>query len=229
MNVPLPTERLRYFAPGYSSCAPKSVPLNSVEKKPETEKTPAENKPEAGKTVEKTEGVKEEEKKKEATEEEKKKDETTTSNALGELLIGKGIGNALKILRERKLLGQILYSGRAKDKTKEGELEKFKKAGAKGGEKCELDYRDEFGNKMTLKEAFRYQCRIFHGIKPSKRKREKTMIKREKERKKMLMDPVKDSKLMQALARTQQEKGTPFMVLDAKRPGGVSAKQPVIF
>ena len=145
---------------------------------------------------------------------------------LEEMLVGKGkdvecrvgIANGLKVLRERKLLGQNIYSGRYKDKTKEGELEKFAKAGMKGGEKYDLDYRDEKGLRMTLKEAFRYQCRIFHGIKQSKRKREKTILKKAKEHNKLLMDQVKDNKLMQALAKSQLVRKEPYLVLDAKRP-----------
>eukprot|EP01022_Parablepharisma_sp_SALTPOND_P005619 TRINITY_DN123092_c1_g1_i1.p1 TRINITY_DN123092_c1_g1~~TRINITY_DN123092_c1_g1_i1.p1 ORF type:complete len:568 (-),score=108.92 TRINITY_DN123092_c1_g1_i1:89-1684(-) len=199
VNIPLPTERLRHLAPGYSSCVPTSFPSSA--KPPEPEPAPQ-------KVPEKEEKVKP------VVEEEN----APVPEPLNELLIGKGIGNALKLLRERKLLGQTLYSGRSKDPTKEKELDKFSKAGFKDGNNIDFDYRDETGHKMTLKEAWRYQCRIFHGLKPSKRKREKTMIKREKERKKLTMDQVKDSKLAQALTKTQQEKNTPYMVLDAKKP-----------
>ncbi len=230
LNVPLPTESLRHRVPGFSSCVPTSFGLSPVVKPapkvvvPETE--PVAKKEEEAKKPEVSE-------KKQEIGEAKSESKTETSaetkpaataeksagkaEGMSELLIGKGIGNALKILRERKLLGQILHSGRAKDKTVEGELAKFSKAGMKSGS-LELDYRDETGHKMTLKEAFRYQCRLFHGIRPSKRKRERTILKREKERNKLLMDQNKDSKLSQALRKEQQQKNVPYMVLDAKRP-----------
>lgn len=36
-----------------------------------------------------------------------------------ETIVGKGIGNALKVFRERGLLGRDLIKGRTKDKTME--------------------------------------------------------------------------------------------------------------
>ena len=39
-----------------------------------------------------------------------------------------------------------------------------------GGEKLDLEYRDDSGRIMTPKEAFRYLCWIFHGKKPGKNK-----------------------------------------------------------
>ena len=39
-----------------------------------------------------------------------------------------------------------------------------------GGEKLDLEYRDDNGRIMTPKEAFRYLCWIFHGKKPGKNK-----------------------------------------------------------
>jgi len=204
VNVPLPTERLKFLAPGYSSCVPQNfaqpnthqvTPPKPVEpeSKPEIKDQPAKNEKFAEPTP------------------------ITPAAQLDEVLVGKGVGNAIKILRERKLLGHTLYAGRAKDATKEEEFEKYNKLGMKGGEKIDFDYRNEKGEKMTIKEAWRYQCRIFHGLKQSKKKREKIILKKQKEKEKLSMDPNK-TKLSQALKKTQQEKGTAFMILDAKKP-----------
>jgi len=194
VNVPLPTEVLGYFAPGYSSCvsssfqpSPKSAPQESSAPKKKEEKSEVNS--------------------------EVKLITPLEENALDELLIGKGVGNAIKLLRGKKLLGQTIYVGRSKDSTGEQELEKFKKAGIKGGEDIELDYRDESGYKMSIKELWRSQGRRFHGIWQSKKKLEKSLQKRELEKKKLLSDQVKDSKLSQNLTKVQQEKNVPYMVL----------------
>lgn len=190
VNVPLPTEVLGHIAPGYSSCVPSSFPAA------------AKSESAAGNVEVRTEV------------------EPLTAledGALDELLIGKGVGNVIKVLRERKLLGQTLYVGRSKESTAEGELEKFQRAGVKGGEAIDLDYRDESGYKMSLKEAWRVRSRKFHGGHKSKKKLEKQMIKREIEMKKRLSDQTKDSKLSQALKKTQQEKNVAYMRLEAKK------------
>eukprot|EP00826_Nyctotherus_ovalis_P057527 TRINITY_DN7873_c0_g2_i1.p1 TRINITY_DN7873_c0_g2~~TRINITY_DN7873_c0_g2_i1.p1 ORF type:complete len:507 (+),score=191.23 TRINITY_DN7873_c0_g2_i1:155-1675(+) len=190
VNVPLPTEVLGHIAPGYSSCVPSSFPTSA---KPESAAGKVEVRAEVEPLTKLEEG------------------------ALDELLIGKGVGNVIKLLRERKLLGQTMYVGRSKESTAEGELEKFQKAGVKGGEAIDLDYRDESGYKMSLKEAWRVRSRKFHGGHKSKKKLEKQMIKREIEMKKRLSDQTKDSKLSQALKKTQQEKNVAYMRLEAKK------------
>jgi len=43
-----------------------------------------------------------------------------------ETVIGKGIGNALKVFRERGMLGRDFHRGRTLDKTLEQQLESFK-------------------------------------------------------------------------------------------------------
>jgi hypothetical protein len=201
VNVPLPTEVLGHFAPGYSSCVPSSYqPTPKLE-------------------PQKSLGPEEKEEEKNVAKTEVKPIAPLEENALDELLIGKGVGNAIKVLRGRKLLGHTMYIGRSKDSTGEQELDKFEKAGIKGGEKLDLDYRDESGYKMSIKEAWRNLGRKFHGIKQSKKKLEKTLQKREQEKKKLLSDQVKDSKLSQALSKVQHERNVPFMVLDAKTKG----------
>jgi len=68
---------------------------------------------------------------------------------------------------------------------------------------------------MTPKEAFRYQCRIFHGINPSKNKQEKEKRKYEASRK-LLQTAPQDVASMKALAKLQQQNHTPYVVLNTK-------------
>lgn len=195
VNVPLPTEVLGYLTPGYSSCVPSSYqPSAKPEAIPEGPKEEGEVKPAVKSLTPLEEG------------------------ALDELLIGKGVGNVIKLLRDRKLLGQALYIGRSKDSTREKELEKFGRTGNKEEDKIDLDHRDASGYKLSIKEQWREQGRKFHGIPQSKKKLEKIMEKRRKEKNKLTSDQNKYSKTGQALAKTQQEKGVPYMILDAKRP-----------
>jgi U4/U6.U5 tri-snRNP-associated protein 1 len=74
------------------------------------------------------------------------------------------------------------------------------------------------GRKMTPKEAFRYQCRIFHGIQPSQNKIEKQIVKEKLKEKIESIDQIGDSKLMQALNKVQDNNKSYFMVLDTKNP-----------
>lgn len=46
---------------------------------------------------------------------------------------------------------------------------------AEGDDRIKLEYRDKFGRKLTQKEAFRQLSYKFHGIEPSRKKKEKTL------------------------------------------------------
>ena len=46
---------------------------------------------------------------------------------IDELIVGKGLGNALKVLRERGILGKGLIRGRNMDKSVETQLKSFDK------------------------------------------------------------------------------------------------------
>ena len=69
---------------------------------------------------------------------------------------------------------------------------------------------------MTPKEAFRYQCWIFHGIKPSKTKQDKRAKKEHLLEKGNIINP-QESYLMKELEKVQEKTGKPFMVLGTKR------------
>jgi len=142
-----------------------------------------------------------------------KKDEDEI-NALHEPLVGKGIGRALELFRLRGVLGVNEYVGRNKDKTPEEEMRKF--GIDPDTEKIKLEYRDNQGNKLTQKEAFREMCWRFHGKMPSENKREKRRLKNELHSKLSNMDMAKDSRLVKALEKTQKKKKVPYLVLDSK-------------
>lgn len=76
-----------------------------------------------------------------------------------ETVIGKGIGNALKVFRERGMLGRDFHRGRTLDKTLEQQLESFKSVETSKPQKVtrevDLQYFDKKGRKLTLKEAYR--------------------------------------------------------------------------
>lgn len=65
---------------------------------------------------------------------------------------------------------------------------------------------------MTPKEAFRYQCYIFHGKKPSKNKQEKRRVKEEQAKKSKTVNP-DQSVLMRALNKNQQNTNQSHLVL----------------
>ena len=52
-------------------------------------------------------------------------DEDDEKNEIDETLVGKGIGNCLKVLRDRGLLGKQLVRGRNMDQTLESQLQSF--------------------------------------------------------------------------------------------------------
>ena len=59
-------------------------------------------------------------------EENKINDVGDEDGGLNEIVIGKGIGNALKVFRERGMLGRDFHHGRTLDKTLEEQLNSFK-------------------------------------------------------------------------------------------------------
>ena len=66
-----------------------------------------------------------------------------------------------------------------------------------------------------MKQAFRYMCWKFHGIKPSKRQQEK-ILKREQHSHRIAKSSFKDTLLQKALKKEQKKEKVPFLVLDTK-------------
>jgi len=102
-------------------------------------------------------------------------------NVLDEMVIGKGIGNALKVMRNRGVLGKTQVKGRNLDPSTESQLKGFSKTkdGTQEADRIKLKHFDKKGKELSMKEAFRQQCWKFHGIMPSHRKREKMAKKEE--------------------------------------------------
>jgi len=128
-------------------------------------------------------------------------------NAFGEPIIGKGVGNALKIFRERGMLGKAVAVGRNKDRTVEQQMASFGMKNADDG--VQIEHYDNKGRKLTMKEAFRYLCWRFHGKMPSHRKQEKMLKKLQTEGK----TANSNQRMMKALEKEQKKKKQPFMVL----------------
>ena len=82
-----------------------------------------------------------------------------------------------------------------------------------------LEYFDQFGNKLTSKEAYKELSRKFHGKGPGKGKLEKMKRRREDTLK---MESVSASAASQSaivtnLRRQQEETGAPYMILSSTR------------
>ena len=86
--------------------------------------------------------------------------DSDAKNEIDETIVGKGIGNALKVLRDRGLLGKhALVRGRNTDRTLETQLQAFDKdkvtAGSQETDRVKLKYLDKRGRELTIKEAYR--------------------------------------------------------------------------
>ena len=117
----------------------------------------------------------------------------------------------------RALLGdEEVSSGRMFDRKGAGlhAYEDDKAADGAGGVKAPsftLDYYDEYGRKMTQKQAFRQLSWKFHGKAPSKKNREKRMLEVEKQ----LQDKSEDKAMsyLQTLQAAQQSTKSAHVVL----------------
>eukprot|EP00741_Cyanophora_paradoxa_P001234 tig00000471_g1191.t1 len=105
--------------------------------------------------------------KEEASGGEESQDEDTSF--LLENPVAKGMAAALELVKNRGFLNADLDFGRGPDKT----MKDLNKA----EERLRLEYKDDFGNDMTPKEAFRWISWKFHGKMPGKMKQEKRLKK----------------------------------------------------
>jgi len=127
-----------------------------------------------------------------------------------------GLGAVLEIARNRGMIGEEgPKAGRMFDQKGAGlhayeEAAVDKKAGGKEPSFL-LEHYDEYGRKMTAKQAFRQLSWKFHGKAPSKRNREKRMLEVEKQ----LADQTKDKAMayMDALQSAQQATKSAHVVL----------------
>ena len=146
----------------------------------------------------------------------------------------KGLAATLELLKDTgKLRETEMWDGRTNDK-KPLALQRAREAaalpsGEHEGKKFDfnLDKYDEFGRKMTPKEAFRDLCHKFHGIEPSKNKKEKRLKQYQEEMKqKKLAEKLAEEGAvgsMESMKRVQQVSHSPFLMLDGKLRAGQSS------
>ena len=70
-----------------------------------------------------------------------------------------------------------------------------------------LEYRDDYGRKLTQKEAYRQICYRFHGIVPGKKNKEKRLKAMELANKSASSKDATDMGLMKSLVRAQVATG----------------------
>ena len=115
-------------------------------------------------------------------EEEQEDDEVNPLDGVQANPMGSGLAATLALLKETgKLHENDMWDGRTNDK-KPLALMRVREAAEITGAEFEghnfdfkLDRYDEFGRKMTPKEAFRELCHRFHGIEPGRAKKEKRL------------------------------------------------------
>jgi len=138
---------------------------------------------------------------------------------LHERSAGGGLGAVLDIARGRGLLGEEHESsGRMFDQKGAG-LHNYDTKEADQETTFQLQYHDEYGRKMTQKQAFRQLSWKFHGKGPSKKNREKRMLEVEKQMAEKTQDRAMD--YMHALQQAQQNTKSAHVVLS-----GVNAIKP---
>jgi U4/U6.U5 tri-snRNP-associated protein 1 len=142
--------------------------------------------------------------------------EDVSTLTLEEPPLGKGIGRALELFRKRGLIGKEKFIGRNKDRAVPSNSGVSTPKTSITQKDFDLGYRDEKGRLMTQKEAFRYQCHIFHQNKPSKRKIEKKMLRDELDERNKSIDVSKSTKTLRYLKQQQQTTNLPFAVLMGK-------------
>ena len=152
----------------------------------------------------------------------------------------KGLAATLALLKDTgKLRETEMWDGRTNDK-KPLALQRAREAaalpsGEHEGKKFDfnLDKYDEFGRKMTPKEAFRDLCHKFHGIEPSKNKKDKRLKRYQEEMKqKKLAEKLAEEGAvgsMESMKRVQQVSHAPFLMLDGKLRAGQSSNAEGMF
>jgi len=150
---------------------------------------------------------------------------TKGRDLLRERSTGGGLGAVLDIVRNRGLLGEEKEaSGRMFDQKGAG-LHDYEDLDDKEAT-FQLNYHDEYGRKMTQKEAFRQLSWKFHGKAPSKKRREKRMLELEKQVAEKTQDRAMD--YMAALQQAQQNTKSAHVVLsgmNAIKPTDVSRQR----
>lgn len=145
-----------------------------------------------------------------------------------EPLVAKGLAATLQLLNQQggmKSLELDSVSGRARDKVLEIP------DSDDPAPNIRIDKYDEFGRKMTPREAFRHLSHRFHGKMPGKKKTEKRLQKYEDDLKKKKMSSL-DTPLMslQAMQKAQEVAKAPYVLLSSTSAtisrGGLDLSKP---
>eukprot|EP00917_Polyrhabdina_sp_WS-2016_P014964 GHVP01032629.1.p1 GENE.GHVP01032629.1~~GHVP01032629.1.p1 ORF type:complete len:539 (-),score=163.28 GHVP01032629.1:3363-4979(-) len=135
------------------------------------------------------------------------------SNPLPEEKLDGGVSGALELFRSKGDLMDTFSLGRHNRQNAPLHT-------STGDGDIKLEYRNEFGEVMNLKQAFRAISWKFHGKEPGLKKQEKMMKKRalEKEFRKM---PTEQLPSMIALRNSQETDGKKYVVLSSGKSGGM--------
>ncbi|XP_027773038.1 SART-1 family protein DOT2-like [Solanum pennellii] len=108
--------------------------------------------------------------------------EIKPERTIREVPIGKGLSEALRLLREIGTLKEadMELAGRNTDK-KKNKLIGIHGGDVEGEEEIQINRIDEFGRNLTPKESFRLFSHQFHGKGPGKEKQEKRIRQHQKE------------------------------------------------
>jgi U4/U6.U5 tri-snRNP-associated protein 1 len=155
-----------------------------------------------------------------------------------EVIVGSGVAGALKLLQQRGALSETVdWGGRNMDKKKgrllgvvDESLLGMEKKDAKQGAKEEwprevqLIRHDRFGRVMTPKEAWRELNHHFHGMYPSKNKKEKEFKQFMEEKKlKQMNSGDTPAGSVQKMREVQAKTASPYIVLSGSvKPGQTS-------
>uniref|UniRef100_A0A7S0JG55 SART-1 family protein n=1 Tax=Calcidiscus leptoporus TaxID=127549 RepID=A0A7S0JG55_9EUKA len=145
----------------------------------------------------------------EVDEEDEEEEQADAGDFLYEAAASSGMGAALQMARTRGMLSEEKErSGRMFDQKGAG-LHNYEEHADKSD--VTLQYYDEYGRKMTQKQAFRQLSWKFHGKMPSKRRREKRMHEVEKQMTELTKDRAME--YMGALQQAQQSTKSAHVVI----------------
>jgi len=152
-------------------------------------------------------------------------DEDEQLKGLHDREVSSGLAAALQMARTRNMLGEEKEAAGRMFDSKGAGLHNYEE-GSEAEKGVQLNYFDEYGRKMTQKEAFRQLSWKFHGKGPSKKRKEKRMAAFEAQ-----MTEQKDDRAMAymgVLQRAQQSTKSAHVVLTGQhaiKASEVTAKQ----
>jgi len=161
-------------------------------------------------------------------EEEQEDDEVNPLDGVQANPMGSGLAATLALLKETgKLHENDMWDGRTNDKKPLALMRVREAAEITGAEfdghkfDFKLDRYDEFGRKMTPKEAFRELCHRFHGIEPGRAKKEKRLRAYQEEVKaKKMREGESVTGSVDKMKMAQKATAAPYVVLSGKIHAG---------